>query len=96
VALPLREHEGERQAGAVGYQVDLGADAATREAKRVVLRLVRTPFLLAPAAERLARTEVLSMHHRSKLMSPSTFNLSRSRSKSRLNKLSRRQRLKRS
>jgi hypothetical protein len=96
VALPRGERERERQAGPVGNQVDLGADAPTREAERMLLRLLRIPFLLAPAAERLARTDVLSMHHRSKAISPSVFSLSRSRSRSRSNRPSRRQQLKRS
>ena len=36
----------------------------------MVLRLFRIPLLPAPAADRLARTEVLSIHHRSMSMSP--------------------------
>ncbi len=47
----------------------------------MIVGLLRIPFLRAPAAERLARTEVLSMHHRSKSISPSAFSLSRSRSR---------------
>ena len=96
VPLPPGECEGERQACAIGHQVDLGADAPAREARRVVLRLLGIPLLRAPAAERLARTEVLSMHHRSRSIRPSAFSLSRSRSKSRSISPSRRHRLKRS
>jgi hypothetical protein len=63
--LPGCAGEAEREAGSIAHQVDLGAEAAPREAKRVVVGLLWIPFLRAPAAERLARTEVLSMHHRS-------------------------------
>ncbi len=94
VPLSRGERQGERQARAIGHEVDLGAEAAPREAKGVMLRLLEIPFLPAPAAERLARTKVLSMHHRFRSIRPSAFSLSRSRSKSRSNSPSRRYRLK--
>ena len=55
VLLSRGEREREWQASAIGQQVDLGADAAARKAERVVLRLLKIPFLPAPAAEGLAR-----------------------------------------
>ena len=71
MTLSRGECEGERQASAVGHEVNLGAEAPAREAERMMLRLLGIPLLPAPAAERLARTEVLSMHHRSNSISPS-------------------------
>lgn len=71
VPLPGRERKAERQACTIAHRVDLGAEAAAREAECMVVRLLRIPFLRAPAAARLARTEGLSMHHRSKSISPS-------------------------
>ncbi len=94
MSLSSGEREAKRQAGCIGHQVDLGADIPSREPKGMVVWLLRIPFLPAPPAERLARTEVLSMHQRSRSMSPSAFSLSRSRSKSRSNSPSRRYRLK--
>ena len=94
--LPGRERKAERQAGAIAHQVDLAAEPASREAKRMVVRLLRILFLRAPAAERLARTEVLSMHHRSRSISPSAFSLSRSRSRILSNNPSWRHRVRRS
>jgi hypothetical protein len=70
VPLPGSERKGLRQAGTVGHQVDLDAKAAAREAEGVVLRLFGISLLHAPAADRLARTEVLSMHHSSRSISP--------------------------
>lgn len=42
--LPWSERESQWQACRVGHQVDLGADAASREAKGMVLRLLGIPL----------------------------------------------------
>jgi hypothetical protein len=58
----------------------------------MVLWLLGIALLADPAAEQPARTEVLSMYHKSRSIRPSAFSFSRSRS----NKPSHRHRLKRS
>src|SRR5690606_31642146 len=77
VALPGREHGGQRQAPAVGHEVKLGRKTATRPPQRMIRRLIRAagcvgaPFFRAPAAEREARTLVESTQKADQSMSPS-------------------------
>lgn len=64
VGLARQQRSGERQATPIGQEVQLGAKAAFGAAQGMVRRLGRgPPFFRAPAAARLARIEVLSIHH---------------------------------
>jgi hypothetical protein len=74
MALPGAQQRGQGNAVAVGHQVDFGREAAAAQAERVIGRFKRAPLLPAPAAERLARTWVLSTHHSSGSMRPSASN----------------------
>ncbi len=70
MALPRAQDHGERDALAVADEVELGAEPTSRPAERMVVGLVGAPLPPAPAAARVARTEVPSRHHRSRSIFP--------------------------
>jgi hypothetical protein len=72
VLLSGRDVEGDGSASAVTYQVEFGAESAARAAQSVVCGLFWAPLFPAPAAARLARIELPSMHHRSQSSFPSS------------------------
>lgn len=74
VALSRRYVDSERNGSAVTNQVDLGPEPASRATQRVIRGFVGIPFFAAPAAARVARMLVPSMHHRSQSIRPSRSN----------------------
>src|SRR5207244_9377410 len=72
MALTSRDFNGEGHARAVSNQVELAAPPASAAAQCVIRRFFRVVFdSKAPAAERLARTFVPSMHHKAPSIPPS-------------------------
>ena len=72
--LTRRHIDFERRPVAVDEDVELAAESASRTAQRVVRGFIRVgfgAFFDAPAAARLPRTEVPSMHHKSQSIFPS-------------------------
>ena len=87
VALTGTDLDRERQSRTVSNQVELAPESAARAAQCMICGLFRVAvetFLEAPAAARLARIELPSMHHKSQSMEPlassRTCNASRIRS----------------
>ena len=60
MGLALGELEQDRQAAGIDKDVNLGGQAASASSKRMAYPFSRAPFLLPPAAERVARIEVES------------------------------------
>jgi len=70
VPLTRAQLNGEWEASAVANKVELAAQPATRPAEGMVLRFLGAPPFPAPAAARVARTELPSRHHRSRSILP--------------------------
>ena len=69
--LSREQRNAERQSAAITQEVQLRAKSAFGTTKRVIGRFGRRPpFFRAPAADRLARIEVLSIHHCSQSICP--------------------------